>query len=311
MKFRINDVGQGTWEEVDEGDRRRALRLAVPGGPRSATRARHPCNSPTTDPVLFYNHSTGCNVETGGAFVPPGDWPGYDGAYLFVDFGCGQLFVAQPGQTGTQSSVLATGLQQTTDLRFFPSTVARRSSTRRTRNGGELHKVIGPPPPSPPGTIPDTKFIAVQPERVLDTRDREGRRGGQAGTRFHDHGEDHRWRHPRRRAGGRTEPDRDQRRRPRLRDRVGQPAGAFPPTSSLNLSDLDETAANAVVVPVGQGGQISLYTRGGTHLVADVTGYFTGAGATTDGRFEAAPTPTRVLDTRTGPGGKAGAVRRR
>ena len=66
-----------------------------------------------------------------------------------------------------------------------------------------------------------------------------------------------------------------------------------------------ETAANAVVVPVGQGGQINLFTLSGTHLVADVTGYFTAAAASTDGRFTAASAPTRLLDTRTGTGGKA------
>ena len=80
---------------------------------------------------------------------------------------------------------------------------------------------------------------------------------------------------------------------------------ARPPTSSLNLSAAGETAANAVVVPIGQGGQINLFTLGSTHLVADVTGYFTGVAASTDGRFTAASAPTRLLDTRTGTGGKA------
>jgi len=96
--FRINDVGQNTWEEVDTGTAGAHYGWPCREGPATATSSA-PCNAPTTDPVLFYNHSTGCDVITGGAFVPPNDWAGYQGAYVFVDFGCGQMFVAQPGQT--------------------------------------------------------------------------------------------------------------------------------------------------------------------------------------------------------------------
>jgi hypothetical protein len=152
--------------------------------------------------------------------------------------------------------------------------------------------------------IPDTKFTAVQPTRVLDTRSGTGvgaeklQPGSAISVTV---------------TGGDVPADAQA-----IAVNVtatnadgpgfvtAWPTGApFPDTSSLNLSDFDETAANAVVVPVGQGGQINLYTSGGTHLVADVTGYFTTAGATSDGRFSAAATPTRVLDTRTGLGGKA------
>jgi hypothetical protein len=80
-----------------------------------------------------------------------------------------------------------------------------------------------------------------------------------------------------------------------------------PPASSLNISAAGETAANAVVVPVGQDGQVSFFTFAGTHLVADVTGYFTDAGSTTNGRFHATDGPTRLLDSRSGLGGKNGA----
>ena len=68
-KFRINDVGDITWEEVDD-----AVAGAHYGWPCREGPAAHassaPCNTPTTDPLLYYNHSTGCNVETAGAFVP-------------------------------------------------------------------------------------------------------------------------------------------------------------------------------------------------------------------------------------------------
>ena len=47
-----------------------------------------------------------------------------------------------------------------------------------------------------------------------------------------------------------------------------------PVVSNLNLA-LGETRANLVVVPVGIGGKVSLFTSGGTDLIADVAGWFT------------------------------------
>ena len=45
------------------------------------------------DPIFNYAHNTtipgttvtGCNAITGGAFVPNGIWPGFDGLYLFLE----------------------------------------------------------------------------------------------------------------------------------------------------------------------------------------------------------------------------------
>ena len=119
-KFRINDVGAGAWEEVDEAFAGAHYGWPCREGPASAPQLGSGCRTPMTEPVLFYNHSTGCNVETGGAFVPPGAWPGFDGAYLWVDFGCGQLYLAQPGQTGTPPATLATGMQRNDRSRVLP-----------------------------------------------------------------------------------------------------------------------------------------------------------------------------------------------
>ena len=66
-----------------------------------------------------------------------------------------------------------------------------------------------------------------------------------------------------------------------------------PLASNLNLA-ADDTVANLVLVPLGDGGKVSLYQHGGpAELVVDVTGWFpTGAGVR-------AVTPARVVDTRT------------
>ena len=82
------------------------------------------------------------------------------------------------------------------------------------------------------------------------------------------------------------------------------PTGAARPVASnLNLAARD-VRANLVVVPVGAGGRVSLFTQSGTHLVADVTGWFTDSSAADDvhGLFVPVP-PRRMLDTRLLPAG--------
>lgn len=72
-------------------------------------------------------------------------------------------------------------------------------------------------------------------------------------------------------------------------------------SSNLNVEYVDQTIPNLVVVPVGIGGKVTLYTQGGAHLLADLFGYFVESGSTAAGRYVAA-TPTRLLDTRSGLG---------
>ncbi len=78
------------------------------------------------------------------------------------------------------------------------------------------------------------------------------------------------------------------------------PTGAARPLASvLNLPARGATVPNLVVVPLGTGGRVSLFAQTGTHLVADVAGWFTDATAAsgTDGLFVPL-SPARILDTR-------------
>jgi glucose/arabinose dehydrogenase len=302
-KFRIDDVGDATWEEVDAG-----IAGAHYGWPCREGPAPHassaPCNTPMTDPLLWYNHSTGCDVMTGGTYVPSGTWQGYDGDYLFVDFGCGDLFLATPGQEGAASTTLATGLDMTTDLEFLPVAGSFALFYTTYANGGQLREVIGPSPTPPPPTIPDNKFTPVAPQRVLDTRTGTGVAQGAltpnssitvkvTGTPVPANATAVALNLT---ATGASSPG----------FVTAWPTGATQPaTSSLNLSAPAETAANEVVVAVGSGGRVNLFSQPGGDLIGDVTGYFTAAASTTDGRFDPAPAPTRLLDTRTGVGGKS------
>lgn len=78
------------------------------------------------------------------------------------------------------------------------------------------------------------------------------------------------------------------------------PAGTTLPTASnLNATGPNQTVANLVIVPLGAGGKISLYTDVGGYLLGDVTGYVTDATASRslDGLFVPIA-PGRVFDTR-------------
>jgi hypothetical protein len=76
------------------------------------------------------------------------------------------------------------------------------------------------------------------------------------------------------------------------------PAGqARPATSSLNVDIAGEEVANQVTVPVGAGGLVSFVSSGPTHLLADVSGYYSAAPKASAGRF-IPTTPARLFDTR-------------
>ncbi|MEU7663721.1 S53 family peptidase [Streptomyces lincolnensis] len=72
------------------------------------------------------------------------------------------------------------------------------------------------------------------------------------------------------------------------------PEGATRPTASdVNWSATGTTVPNLAVVPIGGDGNVSVFVRGTSHVIADVSGYFSPAGAT----FRTVP-PQRLLDTR-------------
>jgi hypothetical protein len=79
------------------------------------------------------------------------------------------------------------------------------------------------------------------------------------------------------------------------------PDGPQPSTSNLNLENSGQTIANQVVTPVGADGSVRLFTQSGTHLIVDVTGWYTDdtASTGTEGLFIPV-TPYRVADTRSG-----------
>jgi glucose/arabinose dehydrogenase len=165
-RFFINDVGQNTWEEIDEGQSGADYGWNVREGPcRFATAD---CAAPPpgmTNPVYWYDHSAGCRAITGGAFVPNGVWPSqYDGDYLYGDFVCGKIVRLEPSGTGGYSPIdFATGLGSSSavHMRFGPWngpfgwTQALYYTTYAS--SGEVRRIgytAGPPPvPQPPSPL--------------------------------------------------------------------------------------------------------------------------------------------------------------
>ncbi|MDX6424269.1 MAG: hypothetical protein QOI67_1740 [Gaiellaceae bacterium] len=98
-RFFINDVGQGSWEEIDEGASGADYGWNVREGPCAQGLSpsycpvlAYPAPRRFADPVYAYPHRGGCGAISGGTFVPRGVWPTFDRAYLFADFNCGSIF---------------------------------------------------------------------------------------------------------------------------------------------------------------------------------------------------------------------------
>ena len=125
-RFFINDVGQNTWEEIDNGQAGLNYGWSVREG-HCANGSTTNCGTPPsgmTNPLYDYGRDTGCASITGGAFVPNGVWPAaYTGAYLFSDYVCGKIFTLRETSPGTWTrSDFLTGLGSSSavDLRFGP-----------------------------------------------------------------------------------------------------------------------------------------------------------------------------------------------
>jgi glucose/arabinose dehydrogenase len=104
----INDVGQNTWEEIDEGARGANYGWPTTEGPTSDARFRAP--------FYAYDHGTGIAI-TGGAFYNPPTrrFPAdYAGDYFFADFGRG--FIKRIDPVTRAVSPFATNVVRVVDL---------------------------------------------------------------------------------------------------------------------------------------------------------------------------------------------------
>jgi len=146
-RFFINDVGQNTWEEIDEGRAGADYGWNVREG-HCANGSGTDCGAPPagmTNPIFDYRHTGTCASITGGAFVPSGVWPAaYEGAYLFSDYVCGAIFTLTRNTSGAYSRTeFASGLGEDSAVAMafgpFGGTQALYYTT--FGGGGQLRRV--------------------------------------------------------------------------------------------------------------------------------------------------------------------------
>jgi glucose/arabinose dehydrogenase len=114
----IDDVGQSTWEEVDDG-----IAGANYGWPSS----EGPDNTAGfTAPLYWYGHGTGPMVGcaiTGGTFYNPStaQFPStYTGSYFFADYCGGWINRLSPSNGYSTASTFASGISSPVDLQVGP-----------------------------------------------------------------------------------------------------------------------------------------------------------------------------------------------
>ena len=111
----VNDVGQNTWEEINDG---------APGanyGWPTCEGACHPPRASFVDPLHQYSHADGCAIA-GGAFYPASGRqfpPEYVGSYFFADLCGGWIRRLDPANDNAVSD-FASGLSTVVDLQVGP-----------------------------------------------------------------------------------------------------------------------------------------------------------------------------------------------
>ena len=146
-RFFINDVGQNTWEEIDEGRAGADYGWNVREG-RCATGSTTSCGTPPagmTNPIYDYGHTSGCSSITGGAFVPNGVWPSlYEGTYLFSDYVCGTIFRLTRRSDGTYfRTAFATSLgpSSAVAMTFGPHNGSQALYYTTYADGGQVRRI--------------------------------------------------------------------------------------------------------------------------------------------------------------------------
>jgi len=110
----INDVGQDTWEEINDGQ---------PGANYGWPDTEGPTSDPRfVGPIHAYTQASGCAIS-GGAFYPslPSQYSAdYQGDYFFADF-CGGWIRQYDFNSGLNPNDFASGIQSPVDLAIGPN----------------------------------------------------------------------------------------------------------------------------------------------------------------------------------------------
>jgi glucose/arabinose dehydrogenase len=294
-RFFINDVGENTWEEVDEGIKgaNYGWRLREGTCNVGSTTNCPPTLFGLTDPLTEYAHSSGCTFITAAAFVPNGIWPPeFDNSYLFGDGGCNKIWQRTGAGTVDYNNPFHQASGVLTDMAFVVQ--GPDPALYYVTNGSsQLHKITyDAPPAAEAGSLAYTPLANAV--RVYDTRDNTGVPAGRiraGGTRMVSLGINN-----------------SSVKAALVNLTMVQPNGQgfitatearteHPSTSNINAGD-QEFVANASIVPVDASGNITVFSSVTTDLVIDLMGTFAEVAPTSTGSRFTSLAPSRLIDTR-------------
>ncbi len=293
-RFFINDVGQNTLEEVNNG--RVGSNYGWPSreGPCPQGQTAN-CPGPPaglTDPITSYGRSLGSYISA-GAFVPNGLWPKqYDGAYLFGDGGSGNIWLRTAGGSVDYGAPFATGAFGLTDMTFgFDADGVM--ALYYVSVGGGLRMIRPASVPAAPSAT-DLKLVPINSFRAYDTGEDVPVPAGpvvNGTTRVVDLDP------PTGATAALVNLTYDATAGPGF-VRAWAARTRRPTTSSLNADRPNTIAANAAVVALAPDGSFVIESATTARVVVDVMAWFVETGGSSDdGRFVALD-PARVADTR-------------
>jgi glucose/arabinose dehydrogenase len=162
----INDVGESTWEEINDG---------IAGSNYGWNLCEGACSPPNPtfrDPIYQYGHGIsfngGCAI-VGGAFYNPAinQFPAsYTGKYFYPDLCSGWIRLLDPSVN--TSSSFATGINLPVDLKVGPDGSLYYLAIG---NGGQVFKIQYPPAPTPTPTPTPAQVLNISTRLRVETGD--------------------------------------------------------------------------------------------------------------------------------------------
>jgi glucose/arabinose dehydrogenase len=160
-RFFLNDVGQDTWEEIDDGFA--GANYGWPGTEGDFTQGSFPTY---TRPLYAYQHTATRAAITGGAFYNPltNQFPAqYVGKYFFFDFGSGEMWTLDPATravtTFATGLIFANGMDVSPDGSIYYVTRGADTSGQPSIGTGGVFKIAY--------SLDVAPSIAQQPQPVL------------------------------------------------------------------------------------------------------------------------------------------------
>lgn len=158
--FRIHDVGQRAWEEINRGtagaDYGWNCREGPIPNPARSAKCR-PMPAGLVDPMYAYSHRSGCKSVTGGAWVPNNSgWPArFRNLYLYSDYVCNRVFSLGRRNGRLARSLLARNLGAGGPISIGFGPHRGRSALYYTTfaNGGEIRRIAYTAGQVPPAAV--------------------------------------------------------------------------------------------------------------------------------------------------------------